>query len=191
MAEREVVMEEQVIDRSNLELRAAVERAERAEAQLAKLRGEVSEIETMVPRAGAHALHDPSLTGTDALHQDPMMSHLLDALSNRKDIGHYGRLVFAMVARHFLSEEEMVIELTKDPDFNEEQAIVMLRQVGERDYSPPRRERILEWQLEQEFQILPSMSDPDCGNVYRSLHFSTSTYKHIEEYQEERATAAG
>ena len=29
------------------------------------------------------------------------MAHLLDSLNDGKDIGHYGRLVFAMVARHF------------------------------------------------------------------------------------------
>jgi hypothetical protein len=91
-----------------------------------------------------------------------------------------------MIARHFLSHQEMLAELTKDPDFNEEQARVMLNQVEDRDYSPPRRERIVEWQAQQEFPILPSLDDPDCGSVYRSLHFPEKTYKHITEYQEER-----
>ena len=35
------------------------------------------------------------------LRQSAMMSHLLDALDRGEDIGHYGRLVFAMVARLF------------------------------------------------------------------------------------------
>jgi hypothetical protein len=33
------------------------------------------------------------------LRQNPMMSHLLDALQQGDDIGHYGRLVFATVER--------------------------------------------------------------------------------------------
>ena len=40
----------------------------------------------------------------EALRKNDMMTHLLDALDRGQDIGHYGRLVFAMVARHFLSE---------------------------------------------------------------------------------------
>jgi hypothetical protein len=37
-----------------------------------------------------------------------MMAHLLDALEAGTDIGHYGRLTFAMVARHFMSEDMLV-----------------------------------------------------------------------------------
>ena len=33
-----------------------------------------------------------------------MMAHLLDALESGTDVGHYGRLVFAMVARHCLDD---------------------------------------------------------------------------------------
>jgi hypothetical protein len=49
---------------------------------------------------GAMSVQD--LTGND------MMAHLMDALNQGKDIGHYGRLVFVMVARHFLSEKELI-----------------------------------------------------------------------------------
>ncbi len=42
------------------------------------------------------------------LRQSPMMAHMLDALENGEDIGHYGRLVFAMIGRHFVSEDELV-----------------------------------------------------------------------------------
>ena len=45
----------------------------------------------------------------------------------------------------------------------------------------------MEWQREQEFSIMPDPSDPDCGNVYRTLRFPSKTYKHIEHYQEEKA----
>jgi hypothetical protein len=44
-----------------------------------------------------------------------MMGHMLDALDNGEDIGHYGRLVFAMIGHHFVSEDELVKLLTKDP----------------------------------------------------------------------------
>jgi len=53
-----------------------------------------------------------------------------------------------------------------------------------RDYNPPKRERILDWQRQQEFPILPHPEDPDCGNLYRNLKFPEEIYQHIEEYQE-------
>jgi hypothetical protein len=53
----------------------------------------------------------------DDLRNNAMMAHLLDSLEAGKDIGHYGRLVFAMVGRHFLSEAELVDYLQRDPDF--------------------------------------------------------------------------
>src|SRR2546427_8401189 len=90
------------------------------------------------------------------LRKNKMMAHLLDALDKGQDIGHYGRLVFAMVARHFLTEEELIRYLQKDRDFSEEQAQALCLQVEGRDYSPPKRERILQWQQEQEFPICPN-----------------------------------
>lgn len=125
----------------------------------------------------------------EALRNDSMMAHLLDSLAAGKDIGHYGRLVFAMVARHFLDHDELVGWLTRDCDFSKEQARVLLRQVESHDYNPPRRERILEWQREQEFPILPNPEDPDCGNLYRNLKFPDSIYHHIEHYQEQKMAA--
>jgi DNA primase large subunit len=124
----------------------------------------------------------------DELKQNAMMAHLMEALDAGKDIGHYGRLVFAMVARHFMDEDELVEQLRKDADFSEEQARALVLQVQGRDYSPPRRERILEWQKEQEFPICPS-DDPDACNVYRDLRFPDTIYQHISEYYEEKAEA--
>jgi hypothetical protein len=49
--------------------------------------------------------HTPTLTMSVAeLRKNGMMAHLMDALSRGKEIGDYGRLVFVMVARYFLSE---------------------------------------------------------------------------------------
>ena len=123
----------------------------------------------------------------EQLRNNEMMAHLLDALDKGQDIGHYGRLVFAMVARHFLKEEELIRYLQKDRDFSEEQAQALCMQVQGRDYSPPKRERILQWQQEQEFPICPNPDDPDACNVYKDLEFPDEVYEHISQYYEEKA----
>jgi hypothetical protein len=125
----------------------------------------------------------------EQLRESPTMAHLLDALEQGKDIGHYGRLVFAMVANHFMGDEHVVAWLTKDKDFGEEQARAMVAQVSQRGYSPPRREKILEYQKEQDFPIIPNPDDPDSGNLYRELQFPQELYDHINEYYEEKAEA--
>jgi DNA primase large subunit len=123
----------------------------------------------------------------EELRKNDMMAHLLDALDAGKDIGHYGRLVFAMVARHFLSEDELISHLRKDSDFNEAEARTLYKQVQGRDYNPPRRERVLEWQQQQEFPICPNPEDPDSCNVYKDLQFPEHIYEHISEYQQKKA----
>lgn len=115
----------------------------------------------------------------DDLRANRMMSHLIDALERGEDIGHYGRLTFAMVARHFLSEEELLQYL--QCNVSEEDARSLCRQVEGHDYNPPRRERILAWQEEQEFPICPT-DDPDACNVYRDLRFPQEVYEHIQQY---------
>src|SRR3954466_13365780 len=92
----------------------------------------------------------------DELRKNDMMAHLLDALDAGKDIGHYGRLVFAMIAHHFLDDDALVAQLSKCRDFDEEQARALVMQVKARDYSPPKREKILEFQKHQEFPICPT-----------------------------------
>jgi DNA primase large subunit len=123
---------------------------------------------------------------SDDLRASPMMSHLLDALESGTDIGHYGRLTFAMIARHFLDEEELIDLLARQPDQDETKARALVMQVKAKDYSPPKRERILAWQAQQEFPICPS-NDPDACNVYRDLRFPDGVYEHISEYYEEKA----
>jgi DNA primase large subunit len=123
------------------------------------------------------------------LRQSPMMAHLLDALEAGTDIGHYGRLTFVMVARHFLAEEELVQLLTRQPEMDEKAARMLVLQVQERDYNPPQRQKILEWQSQQEFPICPDTDDPNSCNVYRELQFPQRVYDHVEEYYEERAEA--
>lgn len=125
----------------------------------------------------------------DDLRADPMMTYLLDALARGEDIGHYGRLVFAMIARHFADDDAIVAELRRDRDFSEDDARALLVQVEQADYSPPKREKILEFQARQTFPIVPDADDPDAGNVYKHLQFPDHVYEHIAHYREAKAHA--
>ena len=123
------------------------------------------------------------------LRDSPMMAHLLDALEKGTDIGHYGRLVFVMVARHFMDEDGMVGLLAKQPGHGEEDARELVAQVKGHDYNPPKRDKILAWQAEQEFPICPNPDDPQSCNVYRELRFPDGIYENIGDFWEEKADA--
>jgi hypothetical protein len=123
------------------------------------------------------------------LRQSPMMAHMLDALDNGEDIGHYGRLVFAMIGRHFVSNDELVELLTQDHDADDQEIRAMVQQVEDKGYSPPRREKILEYQDQQDFAICPNPDDPDSCNVYNELQFPDEVYESIQQYQEKRQTS--
>lgn len=122
--------------------------------------------------------------GRDEMRTNSMMAHLLEALEAGNSVGHYGRLVMAMVGRHFLEEDELVALLARDPECDDEQARSLVRQVNARDYNPPRRERILEWMQLQDFPICPGAQDPRACNVYRDLHFPREIYEKIERFYE-------
>lgn len=119
------------------------------------------------------------------LRQSAMMSHLLDALERGEDIGHYGRLVFIMIARYFLSDKELVEQLTKDPDCDEQKACGLLKEVEARGYNPPKRERILEWMDQQEFPICQDPDDKGTCNVYKNLSFPPEVYEKISAYYQD------
>jgi hypothetical protein len=125
----------------------------------------------------------------DDLKKEPMMAYLIDALAAKTDIGHYGRLTFIMIGRHFLTEDELVEQLIQAPDCDEAKARGMIQQVVDRNYNPPRRERIIEWNGRQEFPICPNPDDPDACNVYKHLEFPNQTYEHISEYHEKTEAA--
>lgn len=129
--------------------------------------------------------------GREALRRSPTMARLLDALQAQRDIGHYGRLTFAMVARHYLEDDELASLLASQPGQDEAHARSLLAQVQERDYNPPRRERLLEWQAKQDFPLIEDVNDPAAGNLYRELQLPEGVYEHIEEFWEEKtATSA-
>jgi hypothetical protein len=121
------------------------------------------------------------------LKQSPMMNNMLEALDRGEDIGHYGRLTFAMVARYFVDDEELVQLLAKDGDTDENKARALVQQVEEKGYNPPRRDRIVEWQEQQDFQICPNPDDPDACSVYNDLTFPDGLYEDIQQYREEKA----
>ncbi len=91
-----------------------------------------------------------------------------------------------MVAHHFLNEDEVVEYLQKDPDISETEARSLYRQVQSKDYNPPKRDRILAWQQQQDFPICPNPDDPDACNVYKDLNFPDQVYEHIAEYYEQK-----
>jgi hypothetical protein len=122
----------------------------------------------------------------EELRKSKMMAHLMDALEDGKDIGHYGRLTFAMVAHHFLEEEALIKWLQKDRDFSEAEAKALVLQVEGKDYNPPKRDRILEWQQKQDFPICPTPDDPDACNVYQDLQFPSHVYENISGYYEKK-----
>ncbi len=125
----------------------------------------------------------------ESLNNSPMMVHLMQSLEKGTDIGHYGKLTFVMVARHFMSEDEMVSLLVKAPDTSEISAKTLIKQVNDHNYNPPKRERILEWQGKQDFPICPTSDDPDSCNVYQELQFPDGLYTNIQEYHEEQVEA--
>jgi hypothetical protein len=143
-------------------------------------RTEITDARTHKNREGADT------RGTD-LRDSPMMAHLLDALEAGTDIDYYGRLTFVMVARHFMDEDELLRLLANRPGHDNAEMCGLIRQVAVRDYNPPRRERILEWQARQDFPICPDPDDPAACNIYRDLRFPEGIYEHIEEFHEDQA----
>ena len=125
----------------------------------------------------------------EELERDEMMSHLMSALEKGQDIGHYGRLVFVLGARHFMSTDELLQWLTKDKDCDEEKARMLITQVQQRNYNPPRRETVIAWMERQGFPICPNPDDPDGCNLYKSFEFPHQVYEHIGNYREQKAEA--
>lgn len=130
----------------------------------------------------------------EALEQEllksPTMSRLLSDIREGIDIGRFGRLVFTMVARHFLAEEEILSLLAAQPNESEESAKAMVFQVKTHNYNPPKRDRILQWQSQQEYKIIQNAADPLAGNLYHELRFPDKTYNHILQFWSDKAKAA-
>jgi hypothetical protein len=128
-------------------------------------------------------------TRSTDIRDSAMMAHLLDALQEGQDVGHYGRLVFTMIARWFMEDNQIARLLAKQPGMDENQAQAMVLEVKARDYNPPKREKILQWQSQQDFQICPDEEDPNGCNVYKELKFPDEVYNRIGDFWEERVEA--
>ena len=92
-----------------------------------------------------------------------------------------------MVARYFLSEDQLLKLLESDPNLDKEKVRALIEQVATKGYSPPSREKVLEFQKQQQFPICPNPKDPDACNVYKDLRFPPEVYESITEYHEEKA----
>ena len=137
-----------------------------------------------------HTAHSHKLNTQDSpLRNSATMSRLLDAMENGEDIGHYGQFTFAAVARHFMDDSDITALLAMQPDMDATKAAGVLHHIEERSYNPPRRERIIEQQAHQKFQIIPNPDDPDSGNLYRELQFPDGLYEHIAEYYGDKEEA--
>ena len=129
--------------------------------------------------------HAGTPDSAEPLRKNKMMSRLLDALEAGDDIGHYGRLTFAMVACWLMDEKDVIKWLVNDDDFDYEEAQTMVQQVRSQGYSPPRPAKIRDWDTQQDFKILPEEFHPDDdANVYRDLDFPQELYDHIQDYHQ-------
>jgi hypothetical protein len=90
-----------------------------------------------------------------------------------------------MVGRYFLSSDELIEHLTKDPDCDEQKARGLIKQVEARGYNPPKRERILEWMAEQDFPICQAPDDSAACNVYKNLDFPPEVYEKISSFYQQ------
>lgn len=91
-----------------------------------------------------------------------------------------------MVGQYFLSEDEIVDLLAKDPDCDQEKAHSILKQVKAHGYTPPKPDRILAWMNEQDFPICDTADqDKNSCNVYKSLKFPPEVYDRIAGYYQD------
>jgi hypothetical protein len=87
--------------------------------------------------------------------------------------------VFTQVARQFMSMEEVLVWLQKNPGIQEDAARALYLQVGEKEFVPPKLEEIREWQTRQDFPICPNLNDPAACDVYQNLQFPAGIYQHL------------
>lgn len=122
--------------------------------------------------------------GLERLRASPTVAHWLAALEAGQDIGHFGRLAFAIVARHFLADEAILSLLAGQPHHDAARAAKLLERVREQGYAPPSRLRLFQWQARQRFPLLPDPANLTSGNLYRELEFPDAVYGQIEEFWE-------
>lgn len=125
-------------------------------------------------------------TDLEKLKRSPFMKRLIEDISKGVDVGHYGYLTFTIVSRYFLKPKEIVDILTAARQLTKVQALALLIQVKQNNYSPPDRQKLQEWSRQQDYQLVQE-SDQDTASVYRHLSFPSELYSHIQEYYEGKA----
>lgn len=127
------------------------------------------------------------------MRKSHMMASLWDDLKIGVDIGHFGRLLFCIVARHFMEEEQIIKLLTSGQQMLPEDAQAMLLNVNERNYNPPRPSVIRKWQQKQRYKIIPDEHAHDLayGNLYSELRFPQEIYDQVGEFYKEAAKDVG
>jgi hypothetical protein len=127
------------------------------------------------------------------LRESPMMASLWDDLKIGVDVGHFGRLLFCIVARHFMQEDEIIKLLSNGDNMVPEDAQAMLLNVNERNYNPPRPAVIRKWQERQGYKIIPVEHQHDLayGNLYSELRFPREIYEQVGEFYKQAAKDVG
>lgn len=123
----------------------------------------------------------------EQMMSSPTIRRLVEAAEAGEDIGHYGELTLAIVGRYFMSDADLVDLLSRCVEMDRKKAAGLVHQVKEGDYSPPRRETLVHWSSEQQFNLI-NVKDPDSGNLYRELTFPDQVYEHIRHYHEDKAS---
>jgi hypothetical protein len=87
-----------------------------------------------------------------------------------------------------VSDSPMMARLLTALEEGEGEARALVAEVRGHRYHPPKREQILRWQSQQDFQICQEIDDPNGCNVYKDLKFPDQVYENIEKFWEERSS---
>lgn len=121
------------------------------------------------------------------LRSNRMMAHLVGALEMGQDIGPYGRRVFVTVARHFLSEDDLLMLLSRNIGSDDARALLQ----ETRGEPPPRRGKVLEYMKRQKFPIIPDDHDAHMDDLYANLAFPPEVAARIPKFEKGHAHEAG
>ena len=121
------------------------------------------------------------------LRKNDMMAHLLDSLEAGKDIGHYGRLVFAMVARPFPERQPAGEAVDEGQELRRGRREDAGRPGAEPRLQPAQagEDPAVSWSSRSS-PSAPTPTDPDACNVYKDLQFPEAVYAKINEYYQQK-----
>jgi hypothetical protein len=88
-----------------------------------------------------------------------------------------------------MDRDELADLLMQGKGAEEREVKSLVLQAEERNYNPPSRQRLQEWQAQQDFPLMPDSDDPNSGNLYRELDMPSEVIESIEEYREQQFDA--